>query len=74
MVYDKIAAVKSWRRIPEWVLIGSALCGGWPAIFLAALPPIRHKSTKKTFRNKLFLATFCHLVLFIGSLWLVTKS
>ena len=68
--YDKLAAVKGWRRIPEWFLLGLALFGAWPGIFLAMLPPIRHKSSKKSFINLLIAFTLLNIGLNIGFLYL----
>jgi uncharacterized membrane protein YsdA (DUF1294 family) len=71
--YDKLAAVKGWRRIPEWFLLGCALLGGWPGIFLGMLPPIRHKSSKKSFLNLFIAFTFLNIGLNIGILYLFAQ-
>jgi uncharacterized membrane protein YsdA (DUF1294 family) len=68
--YDKWAAIKGWRRIPEWFLLGLALLGGWPGIFLAMLPPIHHKSSKKSFLNLFIAFTLSNIGLNIGFIYL----
>ncbi len=46
--YDKIAASKSWKRVPERTLFFWALVGGGPGVFLTMLL-IRHKTLHRSF-------------------------
>jgi uncharacterized membrane protein YsdA (DUF1294 family) len=68
--YDKWAAIKGWRRLPEWFLLGLSLMGAWPGILLAMFPPIRHKSSKKSFLNLFIAFVFLNIGLNIGLLYL----
>ena len=42
-VYDKLAAARSWKRVPERTLFFWALVGGGPGVF-ACMLLIRHKT------------------------------
>jgi uncharacterized membrane protein YsdA (DUF1294 family)/cold shock CspA family protein len=48
--FDKAAAKKNRRRIPESVLHLYAIAGGWPGALLAQ-KVLRHKSRKQTFQT-----------------------
>ena len=45
-VYDKLAAARGWKRVPERTLFFWALVGGGPGVF-ACMLLIRHKSNAK---------------------------
>ncbi|MDY3618349.1 DUF1294 domain-containing protein [Agathobaculum sp.] len=47
-VYDKLAAPRSWTRVPERTLFFWALVGGGPGVYLTMLL-IRHKTLHKRF-------------------------
>lgn len=47
--YDKLAARRGWRRVPELALHGVALAGAVPGSFLA-MRLFRHKTLKPVFR------------------------
>jgi len=46
--YDKIAAGRDWRRVPERTLFFWALVGGGPGVYVTMLL-IRHKTLHKQF-------------------------
>ncbi len=46
--YDKIAASKGWKRVPERTLFFWALVGGGPGVFLTMLL-MRHKTLHRIF-------------------------
>jgi len=48
--YDKLAAKRGWRRVPELALHTLALLGAVPASFLA-MHLLRHKTLKPAFRR-----------------------
>ncbi len=52
--FDKQAAMRGWRRMPEARLPLISLLGGWPGAWLAQML-LRHKTQKPRFRA-LFLA------------------
>jgi uncharacterized membrane protein YsdA (DUF1294 family) len=54
--WDKLAAVRGWRRIPEKRLIAPVWLGGFPGLLLA-MRLFRHKTSKASFRKKLAWAT-----------------
>lgn len=60
-VYDKQAAIRKWRRIPEKTLLGCCLVGGWPG-GLAASQWIRHKTQKMSFRVLFWICVALHLL------------
>ena len=47
-VYDKLAAARSWKRVPERTLFFWALVGGGPGVF-ACMQLIRHKTQHRIF-------------------------
>ena len=47
-VYDKLAAARSWKRVPERTLFFWALVGGGPGVF-ACMLLIRHKTLHRIF-------------------------
>jgi uncharacterized membrane protein YsdA (DUF1294 family) len=59
-VYDKQAAIRKWRRIPEKTLLGCCLVGGWPGGLLAS-QWIRHKTQKMSFRVSFWVCAILHL-------------
>lgn len=53
--YDKYQAVHGGWRVPERQLVLSGLAGGWPAGYLA-MSTLRHKTVKRSFRDKYDIA------------------
>jgi uncharacterized membrane protein YsdA (DUF1294 family) len=49
--YDKWAARREGRRVPERLLLGLALLGATPGAFLGQVA-FRHKTAKRSFRRK----------------------
>ena len=47
-IYDKLAAPRGWRRIPERTLFFWAFGGGGPGVYLTMLL-IRHKTLHRSF-------------------------
>lgn len=62
-VYDKLAAKRKIRRIPEKTLLLSGLLGGAGAMFITMLF-IRHKTRHAKFMVLLPLISTLHIVLF----------
>ena len=69
-VYDKIAA-KAFpgRRIPERVLMGTALLGGAAAEYIT-MKIIRHKTRHKKFMTGLPLITALHVIIILSIIYL----
>jgi uncharacterized membrane protein YsdA (DUF1294 family) len=64
-IYDKIAAIKKVRRIPEKTLLILAAIGGAGGM-LITMKAIRHKTRKLKFMIPLPLFTVIHLLLTVG--------
>lgn len=47
-IYDKLAAPRGWRRVPERTLFFWTLIGGGPGVYLTMLL-IRHKTLHRSF-------------------------
>lgn len=47
-MYDKIAAPRGWKRVPERTLFFWALIGGGPGVYLTMLL-MRHKTLHRSF-------------------------
>lgn len=54
--WDKRAAAKQRRRVPETTLLGLAFLGGWPAAW-ATMSLVRHKTQKLRFKLPLIAIT-----------------
>lgn len=64
-LFDKFAAIKKWRRIPERTLHLVALLGGWPGAGLAQYW-VRHKNRKAGFKLVYFATAFINLIINFG--------
>lgn len=64
MVYavDKMAARRSWRRVPEFTLLVFGVVGGWPGAILGQ-QIFRHKTQKQPFKTYFTLSMVVNLVL-----------
>jgi uncharacterized membrane protein YsdA (DUF1294 family) len=60
--WDKHAAARNRRRIPERSLLTAALLGGSPAAFVAGRM-MRHKTVKRSFRVRFALVVVIQLAL-----------
>lgn len=58
--FDKLAAIKSWQRIPESYLLLYGLAGGWLGGSLGQLL-FNHKTRKQPFRRYFFLTVFANI-------------
>lgn len=58
--WDKLSAKAGHRRVPERVLHGMELAGGWPGA-IAAIMWLRHKSSKPPFLLVTFSIMALHL-------------
>ncbi|WP_294622872.1 DUF1294 domain-containing protein [uncultured Roseovarius sp.] len=67
MAWDKRAARKRRRRVPEKRLLWIAALGGTPGIF-AAIHGLSHKTRKQPFRRYLFLILAAQII--AAGLWL----
>ncbi|MEJ5063330.1 MULTISPECIES: DUF1294 domain-containing protein [unclassified Erwinia] len=47
--WDKLAARKGWRRVPESTLLVSGFLGGWPGAIVSQ-QLFRHKTQKQPFK------------------------
>lgn len=66
--WDKLCAMRNWRRVPEARLHLLALLGGWPGAAVAQ-QLFRHKSEKQSFRVVYALTVVLHLAAVVGLLW-----
>ncbi|MGL5239869.1 MULTISPECIES: DUF1294 domain-containing protein [Enterobacteriaceae] len=66
---DKLAARKSWQRVPEKTLLAFGLAGGWPAAWLAQ-QAFRHKTQKQPFRRWFFGSVVLNLAAVAAALYL----
>ena len=54
--WDKLCAVKGWRRVPEIWLLGLSACFGYLGAWIGC-SAFRHKTKKTSFRWRLVVAT-----------------
>ena len=63
--FDKLAAMRRWKRISERSLLGLALIGGWPGAALA-IALWHHKSRKSPFLIWFVVAAISNAALFVS--------
>jgi len=63
--WDKRAAIKGRRRIPEKTLLICSTLGGWPGA-LAAGQLLRHKTQKASYRIKFSICSSVNIVSLIA--------
>ena len=64
-VYDKLAAPRGWKRVPERTLFFWALVGGGPGVYLTMLL-IRHKTLHRSFMLGIPAIPVLQAVIIIG--------
>ena len=64
-IYDKIAAPRGWKRVPERTLFFWALIGGGPGVYLTMLL-IRHKTLHRSFMLWIPAIMIFQIVIIIG--------
>ena len=64
-VYDKLAAPRGWKRVPERTLFFWALIGGGPGVYLTMLL-IRHKTLHRSFMLGIPAIMVLQAVIIIG--------
>ena len=64
-IYDKIAAPRGWKRVPERTLFFWALIGGGPGVSLTMLL-IRHKTLHRSFMLGIPAIMVFQVVIIIG--------
>jgi uncharacterized membrane protein YsdA (DUF1294 family) len=70
--WDKRAAIKDFRRVPEKTLLGLSLLGGWPGGWIAG-QILRHKTLKRSYRIRFLICVAVNVAMLMGLLW-VTRS
>jgi uncharacterized membrane protein YsdA (DUF1294 family) len=64
-IYDKLAARRDWRRVPERTLFFWALAGGGPGVYLTMLL-IRHKTLHRRFMLGIPAIMILQIAIIIG--------
>ena len=64
-IYDKLAAPRGWKRVPERTLFFWALIGGGPGVYLTMLL-IRHKTLHRSFMLGIPASMVFQIVIIIG--------
>ena len=63
--YDKLSAVRGFRRVPELRLQLLALFGGWPGALLGQMV-FRHKTAKRSFQVWFWIVAFANVCVTLG--------
>ncbi len=66
--WDKRAAIRKQRRVPERTLHRLEWAGGWPGA-LVGMRVFRHKRSKPAYRRVLFAVVAVHLLAWGGVAW-----
>ncbi len=64
-IYDKLAAQRGWKRVPERTLFFWALVGGGSGVYLTMLL-IRHKTLHRSFMLGIPAIMLLQIVILIG--------
>ncbi|SCM52649.1 Uncharacterized membrane protein YsdA, DUF1294 family [Hafnia alvei] len=67
---DKLAAIKSWQRVPEITLLFFGLIGGWVGAILGQ-QIFRHKTQKQPFKTYFIITVMVNLAVTIGAMYWV---
>lgn len=70
--WDKSAARRGARRVPESTLHVLAVLGGWPGA-LAAQRALRHKTRKQPFRTVFWITVAVNCAAFVLGFALITR-
>lgn len=65
---DKMAARKSWRRVPESTLLVLGLAGGWPGAVVGQ-QLFRHKTQKQPFRTYFVISVLLNIAGLVALYW-----
>lgn len=63
--WDKLAARKAWRRVPEFTLLVSGLVGGWPGAIVGQ-QLFRHKTQKQPFKTYFIISVVLNIGVMIA--------
>ena len=66
--FDKMAAIRGWRRLREDTLHLFALLGGWPGAYVGQ-KLFRHKTRKQPFRTVFWITVVLNAIFLV---WLVS--
>jgi uncharacterized membrane protein YsdA (DUF1294 family) len=69
---DKLAACKSWRRIPEATLLLFGVLGGWPGA-IAGQRLFRHKTQKQPFRTYFYISVVVNVLVVVAVYQMVIR-
>lgn len=61
---DKIAARKSWRRVPESTLLVFGFLGGWPGAIVGQ-QCFRHKTQKQPFKTYFYISVVLSIAVMV---------
>ncbi|OAT43455.1 integral membrane protein [Hafnia paralvei ATCC 29927] len=67
---DKLAAVKSWQRVPEMTLLFFGLIGGWVGAILGQ-QIFRHKTQKQPYKTYFIITVILNLAVTLGAMYWV---
>lgn len=69
---DKLAACKSWRRIPEATLLLFGVVGGWPGAIVGQ-QLFRHKTHKQPFRTYFYISVVVNVLVVVAVYQMVIR-
>jgi uncharacterized membrane protein YsdA (DUF1294 family) len=69
---DKLAACKSWRRVPEATLLLFGVVGGWPGA-IAGQRLFRHKTQKQPFRTYFYISVVANILVAVAVYQMVIR-